>query len=147
MAAPESPLRALGLRDPVDGGPPADAVALLWLSPTRVADAVAWQTERWTFAEVWASARKAAAALRRLADARPPPGSADTRGRRSVGIAINEGPALALAVLAVHLADCVIVPLDPCDPSERLAGVLSDAQAAHQSTRVSSDPTQCTHGN
>ncbi|MEM8570019.1 MAG: amino acid adenylation domain-containing protein, partial [Pseudomonadota bacterium] len=76
--------------------------------------------EALSFRDVWSSAGRLA---RRLC-ARPELKGATAR----VGICLDRGPNMVIAILAALRAGIAYVPLDPDHPEARLAGILDDAQ-------------------
>ncbi|MFP1627379.1 non-ribosomal peptide synthetase [Streptomyces sp. 5K101] len=73
--------------------------------------------ERLTFAGLDARARSVSAAL----------AGAGVRPGDAVGVSLERGPELVVALLAVWRAGAAYVPLDPAHPKERLAHMVEDA--------------------
>ena len=132
-AAPPSPLSLLAerARHPDLGR----GRALLWLpSPATHPD---FRVE-WSYSELWSRAVAAAERLATLGAIPPPDVEPPTLSplqnpsHRSdvIGVLIEEGPELAVALLAVAVAGCAVAPLSPADPPARLAAVLEDARCA-----------------
>eukprot|EP00928_Gymnodinium_smaydae_P078912 TRINITY_DN62969_c0_g1_i1.p1 TRINITY_DN62969_c0_g1~~TRINITY_DN62969_c0_g1_i1.p1 ORF type:complete len:1010 (+),score=109.94 TRINITY_DN62969_c0_g1_i1:31-3030(+) len=104
------------------------APALMWLSREADRAGTHWTVQCWSFASMWTHAITAAGKLRALTAGRFERRDATAAGEPCrVGVAIDEGPALALVELAVLAAGCSIVPLDAKDVAARLAGVIADA--------------------
>jgi non-ribosomal peptide synthetase component F len=58
----------------------------------------------------------------------------------TVGLCLERSPELIVSVLGIVKAGAAYVPIDPTYPTERIAGMLEDAQAAggdHQTRRTS----------
>ncbi|GGR24124.1 non-ribosomal peptide synthetase [Streptomyces roseolus] len=102
---------------PTDRGP----AELIAEHAARTPDAIALVsgTERLTYAELNARANRLAHHLRALGAAPDVP----------IGVCLDRGPALVVALLAVVKAGGAYVPLDPEHPAERMEFVLRDTGA------------------
>ncbi|MBL9139187.1 MAG: amino acid adenylation domain-containing protein [Verrucomicrobiales bacterium] len=87
---------------------------------TPTAEAVVWENERWTFAELDAQSDRLAAQLARRGV------GPDT----VVGLCLERSPQLILAIVGILKAGGAYLPLDPTQPAERLAFMLRDSGAA-----------------
>ncbi|HEU4455947.1 MAG TPA: amino acid adenylation domain-containing protein, partial [Longimicrobium sp.] len=94
---------------------------------TPDAVALAWDEGRMSYAEMEARANRLA---RRLAALGASPGA-------RVGVALERGPDLVVALLAVLKAGGAYVPLDPDYPADRLAFMLADSAVPVLVTRSS----------
>ncbi|OBG36090.1 non-ribosomal peptide synthetase [Mycobacterium alsense] len=81
--------------------------------------AVSWADGRLTYRDLDALADRVAAAL----------GRAGVRPETPVAITLPRGPSYVAAMLAILKAGCMIVPLDPAMPGERIAEVLRQTSA------------------
>ncbi|KAJ1488647.1 hypothetical protein T484DRAFT_1886947 [Baffinella frigidus] len=106
-------IRDVALRHPA-------APALAWLPATSLNGADTG-VQQLSYKEVWSSAEGMADALRKLAPV-------EAAGGASVAVLVDEGTALPLLMLAILVARMVILPLDPDDPTDRLARALKDAR-------------------
>jgi amino acid adenylation domain-containing protein len=93
---------------------------------TPDAVAVRFQEESLTYRELNARANRLAHHLRRRG----------VRPETRVGICLQRGPELVVAILAVLKAGGAYVPLDPAYPAERLAFMLADSGAPLLLTRL-----------
>ncbi|MEW9551898.1 amino acid adenylation domain-containing protein [Nonomuraea sp. NPDC050783] len=133
VAEPERPVADLPLLTPAEldvirrandtGGPVADATLpeLLAEQAARTPDATALGFEggRLSYAELAGRVNRLARRLRALGAG---PGQV-------VGVCLERGPDLVVAVHAVVAAGAAYLPLEPDHPAERLAGMLADAGA------------------
>ncbi len=92
---------------------------------TPAAEALVVGSERLTYGELWRRVVSLAAVLR----------SAGVGPETRVGVCLERGTALVVALLAVLEAGGAYVPLDPASPVERLALMLGDSAAAVLLTR------------
>ena len=76
----------------------------------------------WTYRELTRFASSVATRLRALL------GRSDLTGER-VGVYLERGPCLVASLIACHLTGAAYVPLDPLYPTDRVGGMLSDANA------------------
>ncbi|HEY7768946.1 amino acid adenylation domain-containing protein, partial [Longimicrobium sp.] len=93
---------------------------------TPDAAAIAWGGETLTYAALDHAANRLANHLRRRG----------VRPETRVGICLERGPELVVAILAVLKAGGAYVPLDPAYPGERLAFMLADSGAPLLLTRL-----------
>jgi amino acid adenylation domain-containing protein len=93
---------------------------------TPDAEAVAFKGERLTYAALDRAANRLANHLRHRG----------VRPETRVGICLERGPELVVAILAVLKAGGAWVPLDPAYPAERLAFMLADSGAPLLLTRL-----------
>ena len=131
LAAPDTPVGALGMLTEADHAEqveptnyPAMASCVHELfaeQAARTPDAVAVRGEEveLTFAELDARANQLAHLLR----------EAGVGQERPVGLCLERGPAMAVAVLGVLKAGGAYVPVDPADPAARRAAILGDSGA------------------
>ncbi|HEU4454055.1 MAG TPA: amino acid adenylation domain-containing protein, partial [Longimicrobium sp.] len=110
-----------------DPGPAESIHAAVSAAAAATPDAVAlaWDEGRMSYAEMEAGANRLA---RRLAALGVAPGA-------RVGVALERGPDLVVALLAVMKAGGAYVPLDPDLPAERLAFMAADSAAPVLVTR------------
>jgi amino acid adenylation domain-containing protein len=87
---------------------------------TPTAEALVVGSERLTYGELWRRVASLAAVLR----------SAGVGPEARVGVCLERGTALVVALLAVLEAGGAYVPLDPASPVERLALMLGDSAAS-----------------
>ncbi|HST59426.1 MAG TPA: amino acid adenylation domain-containing protein, partial [Longimicrobium sp.] len=144
LAAPDAPFAALPMldgaertrvtRDFADGPPASDTDrpvhALFAAAAAATPDAVAmgWDGGRMTYGELEAEANRLAHHLA-VRGARP--------GAR-IGLLLERGPRMVVAMLAVLKAGGAYVPLDPAYPAERLAFMLEEADAHLAVTEMNS---------
>ncbi|MFG2872564.1 amino acid adenylation domain-containing protein [Streptomyces sp. NPDC048338] len=88
-----------------------------WAARTPDAPALRFEGATWTYAELDGRANRLAAHLRRLGVAR----------ESVVGVLMERGPHLPLAMLAVLKAGGAYLPMDPEQPADRLGYLLRDA--------------------
>ncbi|HEU4456625.1 MAG TPA: amino acid adenylation domain-containing protein, partial [Longimicrobium sp.] len=119
LAAWNDTARDLGPAESIHAAVSAAAAA------TPDAVALAWDEGRMSYAEMEAGANRLA---RRLAALGVAPGA-------RVGVALERGPELVVALLAVMKAGGAYVPLDPDLPAERLAFMAADSAAPVLVTR------------
>lgn len=85
---------------------------------TPAAVALAQGERRMTYAELW---RRVGQAARRLQDAGVRPGD-------HVGVLLPPGPAIMVGALAALAVGAAYAPLDPLQPADRLAHMVTDAE-------------------
>ena len=129
-ATPDAPVGALrlsatGAVAPVEPQQAVSARSLSWFVEEFAqrrpgADAVVFDERRLTYAELNARADRFAGLLKSRGAA---PGNL-------VGIALERSPEIMVAALGVFKAGCAYVPVDPFQPTPRIASIIADSGAA-----------------
>lgn len=105
-----------------------DGTALAWIpDPTAASSKVV----RWSYRELWSVASNAAAEVRRALEGVDAPRLSDMQDidglSPTVGLLVEDGVELPVAILAILLAGGAVVPLGANDPPARIKDVLDDA--------------------
>ena len=111
---------------PVAARPPRLLHQLFEARAARAGDATALVFERAGATEAWLSYRQLERRSRRLAGLLRVLGVGP---EARVGVCLERGPELMIALLAVHQAGGAYLPLEPALPAERLGRLLADSRA------------------
>ena len=99
-----------------------DSTAIIWLpvpgKPVQIQ----------SYAVVWSRAKTVARSLRKASASLQSQGCTIFPDQQTVGLMIDEGPLLPIAMLGILLARMIIVPLDPNEPVPRLRSIVDDAE-------------------